>query len=157
MTDVPDDLSSVGKHRGNQPPTETGQEVRSPEGPDPQSTSATRTAALFQLLRHDTEGWLRLRVHSARADVSEETGDVKEVGQYRTVHTLRTALREESIAGTAGVFEDADSGEVLTDEHVTTDHAWIGQPRFQTITFFPSAEAASEYVDSLTDTSARTD
>jgi len=149
MTDVPDDLTSVGRHHGNEPPTETGQEVRSPSGPDPDSTPADPAPALFQLVRDTSPDRVQIRVHSPRADVPAPADGPEEIGQYRTVASLREALADAEIDGHAAVFEDVEAEKVLTDTDVTPDHAWIGQPRYETITFFADADAATEYADSL--------
>lgn len=149
MTDVPDDLTSVGRHHGNEPPTDTGQEVRSPSGPDPDSTPADPAPALFQLVRATNPDRVQIRVHSPRADVPAPEDGPDELGQYRTVEALRAALTDAEIDGHTAVFEDAAAEKVLTDADVTADHAWIGQPRYETITFFPDADAAKEYATGL--------
>jgi hypothetical protein len=149
MTDIPDDLTSVGSHHGNEPPTETGQEVRSPSGPDPDSTPADPAPALFQLVRGSDPDRVQIRVHSPRADVPAPEDDLEELGQYRTVEALRDALSDAAIDGDTAVFEDAEAEKVRTDTDVTPDHAWIGQPRYETITFFADADAADEYASRL--------
>jgi hypothetical protein len=149
MTDVPDDLTSVGRHRGNEPPTETGQEVRSPEGPDPETTPADPSPALFQVLRASDPNLVQIRVHSPRAEVPAPEEEVDEIGQYRTVDGLRDALTEAEIDSDWAVFVDAEANRVLTDANVTPDHAWIGRPRFETITFFADEDAAAEYTRGL--------
>jgi hypothetical protein len=151
MDDLPDDLTSVGSHHGNDPPTETGQEVRSPDGPDPDSSPASPAPALFQLVRDTAQDRLQIRVHSARTEAppTPDSEDVEEIGQYRSVDALRAALREESIEGRVAVFEDAESETVLTDERVTADHAWIGQPRYERITFVADEGDVSDYVSGL--------
>lgn len=146
MSDVPDDLTSVGRHHGNDPPTETGQEVRSPEGPDPESDPADPAPALFQLLRDSDTDRIQIRVHSPRAEVPSPEEGPDELGQYRTVNALRDALDEASIGGRTAVFEDAQTGKMLTDSDVSSDHAWIGQPRYEVVTFFPDQESANEYM-----------
>ena len=55
----------------------------------------------------------------------------------------------ESVSTRTAVFEDTEADRVLTDSNVTPDHAWIGRPRFETITFFVDEGAADEYVRSL--------
>lgn len=147
MSDLPDDLTDVGVHRGNQPPTETGQTVRSPEGPDPMASDAQPSRALYQVVRTSTEPRLTLRVHSARAEV-EEPEEGEEVGQYRTTDVLREALSAEGIAGTVAVFEDAKADRVLVDADVTAEHAWIGQPRYPTIAFFETRGEAEAFAES---------
>jgi hypothetical protein len=149
MTDVPDDLTDVGRHRGNDPPTDTGQEVRSPSGPDPDSTPADPAPALFQVVRAADPDRVQVRVHSPRADVPPPEDGPDELGQYRTVEALREALADAAIEGYTAVFEDAAADKVLTDADVTPDHAWIGQPRYETITFFADAAAADEYARGL--------
>ncbi|PSQ95205.1 MAG: hypothetical protein BRD55_11860 [Bacteroidetes bacterium SW_9_63_38] len=151
MDDLPDDLPSVGRHRGNDPPTETGKEVRSPEGPAPDSSPASPAPALFQLIHAPDRDRLQIRVHSARTEEPPmpDADDVTEIGQYRSVDDLRTALREKSIEGRVAVFEDAESETVLTDEDVTPSHAWIGQPRYERITFVADAGDVSDYVSGL--------
>lgn len=148
MSDVPDDLPSVGRHHGNQPPEETGQTVSSPEGPDPSAGSARPTPALFRLMRPDDDGDLRIQAYSPRADVPSPE-DVDEVGRHRTKEALREALATEDIDGWTGVFEDAEAGRVLTDE-VTPAHPWIGNPRYPVITLFADADAATAYADRTT-------
>jgi len=147
MTDVPDDLPSVGRHHGNQPPEETGQTVSSPEGPDPSAGAARPTPALFQLTRPD-DGRLRLRAYSPRAEVPAPD-DADEVGRHRTEEALREALAAEGIDGWTGVFEDAEADRVLTDE-VSSDHPWIGNPRYPTVTLFADADAAASYAERAT-------
>jgi hypothetical protein len=150
MTDLPDDLSAVGRHQGTDAPTETGKEVRCPEGPPPDSTPATPAPALFQLVRQPDADRLQIRVHSARAQVSvPEDGDVDELGQYRSVDDLRDALAEASIEGRTAIFEDAEADTVLTDADVSPTHAWIGQPRYERITFVADEGAVSDYVSEL--------
>lgn len=150
MNDLPDDLPSVGTHRGNEPPTETGQEVRSPMGPEPHSTPATPSTALFQLVRNTENGHIQIRVHPARAEVTApEDERTTEIGQYRSVDSLRIALDETGIAGTTAIFEDAEAENVLTDTDVAPTHPWIGQPRYERITFVPDEGAASDYVRGL--------
>lgn len=147
MSDLPDDLTDVGIHRGNQPPTETGQTVRSPEGPDPGGSDAQPSPALFQLVRVSTEPRLIVRAHSARAEV-EAPEDGEEVGTYRTPDALREALSAVGIADTTAVFEDADADRVLVDTDVTPEHTWIGQPRYPTIAFFETRDEAEAFADS---------
>lgn len=149
MSEIPDDLPAVGTHRGNEPPEETGQTVSSPEGPDPHADTAQPADALFQLLSDTSADRFQIRVHSARTHVEppEEAG-VHEVGQYRTVDALREALREASIDGWTGVFENPDAGRVLVDE-VSPTHSWIGADEYPTITFFPDADRASDYAATL--------
>ncbi len=150
MADLPDDLPAVGRHRGNDPKPDTGQEVRSPEGPDPESNPASPAPALFQLVRGPDHDRLQIRVHSARTeDPPSPEEDVEELGQYRSVEALREALRDESIDGRTAVFEDADTETVLTDDDVTPDHAWIGQPRYERITFVTDEDAVADYVSGL--------
>jgi len=150
MTDLPDDLTSVGRHRGSEAPTETGKEVRCPEGPPPDSTPATPAPALFQLVHQPDADWLQIRVHSARAQIPapEEEGP-DELGQYRSVEDLREALADASIEGRTAIFEDAEADKVLTDTDVSPDHTWIGQPRYERITFVEDEGAVSDYVSEL--------
>lgn len=147
MSDLPDDLTDVGVHRGNEPPTETGQTVRSPEGPDPEASDAQPSPALFQLVQTSTEPRLTVRAHSARAEV-EEPEDGDEVGRYRTPDALREALSEVGIAGMVAVFEDAEANRVLVDADVTPEHAWIGQKRYPTIAFFETRDEAEAFAES---------
>lgn len=150
MTDLPDDLTSVGRHHGNDPPTDTGQEVRSPEGPDPGSTPATPAPALFQVVRQPAADRVQIRVHSARANISPpEDKSTEEIGQYRSVDDLRAALSDADVGGRVAVFEDAESDTVLTDADVRPDHPWIGQPRYERITFVPDEGDVSDYVSGL--------
>lgn len=149
MSDVPDDLTSIGRHRGNEPPTETGQEVRSPSGPEPDAKPADPSRALFQVVRASDR--LQIRVHSPRAQVPAPEEDLSEVGQYRTADALRSALEEVEIDGWTAVFEDAQTGKVLTDPDATADHAWIGNPRYETITFFADEDAANDYLSGRND------
>ena len=150
MDDLPDDLTSVGSHQGNQPPTETGQEVRSPSGPDPDSTPATPAPALFQVIRDTEQDRIQIRVHSARAQVTAPDADqIEEIGQYRSVDELRTALRDGTIEDRTAIFEDAKADKVLTHADVSADHPWIGQSRYERITFVPDETAVSDYVSEL--------
>lgn len=150
MDDLPDDLPSVGSHHGNQPPTDTGQEVRSPSGPAPDSMPASRAPALFQVVRDAAQDRLQIRVHSARAHVSPpEAEDLEEIGQYRSVDDLRTALHDLSIEDRTAIFEDAETDKVMTDAEVSADHPWIGQPRYERITLVSDEAAVSDYVSGL--------
>ena len=144
MTDIPDDLTDVGTHHGNQPPPDTGQTVRSPAGPDPEAGEAQPAPALFQMVRDPSESRLTVHAHSARAEV-EAPDEGTDVGQYRTVEALREALSEEGIEGSAAVFEDAEADRTLVETEVTADHAWIGQSRYPTITFFEREEDARKF------------
>jgi len=144
MTDIPDDLTDVGAHHGNDPPPETGQTVRSPEGPDPSASEARPSPALFQLVRVPSENRLTVHAHSARAEVSAPD-EREEVGKYRTEEALREALADENIDGRVAVFEDAETDRRLVEADVTSDHAWIGQPRYPTIAVFESAEEAESF------------
>lgn len=146
MADIPDDLTTVGIHHGNDPPPETGQTVRSPEGPDPSATDASPSPALFQVVRTPSENRLTVRAHSARAEVSAPEGGT-EVGTYRTEDALREALADEGVGGMAAVFEDAEANRTLVETDVTADHAWIGQLRYPTITFFETVEEAKTFAD----------
>ena len=146
MTDIPDDLTTVGIHHGNDPPPETGQTVRSPEGPDPSASDASPSRALFQVVRTPSENRLTVRAHSARAEVSApEEGE--EVGTYRTEDALREALADEGVDGMGAVFEDAEANRVLVETDVTADHAWIGQLRYPTIAFFETVAEAEAFAD----------
>lgn len=147
MSDIPDDLTAIGTHHGNEPPPDTGQSVRSPEGPDPGSEPVKISDALFQLIRDPDypNGRLEVRTYTARAVVSEPD-EGEEVGQYRTVEALREVLGDVSIEGTTAVFEDAEAGRFLVDPEVRPDHAWIGQARYPRITFFADQEAATQFV-----------
>ena len=149
MSEIPDDLPAVGTHRGNDSPEEIGQTISSPEGPDPSGQAARPADALFQLLSDSSADRVQIRVHSARTHLDppeEETFD--EVGQYRTVDALREALDDIGISGWTGVFENPSAGRALTAE-VSADHSWIGSENYTTITFFPEADAASDYADTL--------
>lgn len=146
MADIPEDLTSIGTHRGNQPPTKTGQTVRSPDGPDPRDKPAEASPALYQLVRSPEEDRLQIRTHSPRA-VVPEPDDGEEVGQYRTVQALREALDELSLEGWTAVFEDTEANRALVEPDVHSDHAWIGQPRYPTITFFEDDEAANQFAE----------
>ena len=149
MSDTPDDLPSVGTHRGNDSPGDLGQTISSPEGPDPSPGTAHPADALFQLVTSASGDRVQMRVHSARTHVSPpaET-DREEIGQYRTVDALRDALDEAGIEGWTGVFENPSAGRVLTAE-VSPDHSWIGSEEYTTITFFPEADAAADYAATL--------
>lgn len=146
MTDIPSDLTDIGTHHGNQPPTETGQTVRSPEGPDPSTTDARPTSALFQVIRPPSEDRLTVQVHSARAEVSSPD-EGEEVDTHRTEEALRNALSDLEVDGWAAVFEDSEADHILVDTDVSTDHAWIGQPQYSTITFFADADAATTFAE----------
>ncbi|MFB6273414.1 MAG: hypothetical protein ABEL51_11025 [Salinibacter sp.] len=144
MTDIPDDLTDVGAHHGNDPPPETGQTVRSPEGPDPSAADAQPSPALFQVIRASSPKRLVVRAHSARAEVSaSEEGE--EEGRYRTVAALRAALADEGIDEMAAVFDDAETDRRLVESDVSADHVWIGQPRYPTITFFQAHKDARAF------------
>lgn len=147
MTDIPDDLSDVGAHQGNPPPSETGQTVRSPEGPDPAASEAQPSPALFQVVRSPDDDRITVRAHSPRAEVdAPDAGD--EMGRYRTPEELRTALASHDRGeGAVAVFVDAEADRVLVVEEVTADHAWIGQPRYPTVALFASHDAAEAYAE----------
>lgn len=142
MSDIPEDLTDVGTHHGNQPPPDTGQTVRSPEGPDPNAGTAQPSPALFQVIRGPSEDRLTVRTHSARAEMSPPD-EGEELDQYRTVDGLQSALSEADIEGWSAVFEDTEADRVLVETDVTAEHAWIGQPRYSTIHFFANAEDAA--------------
>lgn len=146
MADIPDDLTDVGAHRGNEPPPKTGQTVRSPEGPDPSGADAQRSPALFQVVREVSENRLTVQAHSARAEL-EDPEEGEEVGRYRTSEALQEALSDVGIDGKAAVFEDIEADHVLVETDVSADHAWIGQPRYPTITFFETAEDAEAFAE----------
>ncbi|MFB6231373.1 MAG: hypothetical protein ABEL04_09465 [Salinibacter sp.] len=146
MADIPSDLTDVGTHHGNQPPTETGQTVRSPEGPDPSTADAQPSSALFQVVRAPSEDQLKIRVHSARAEPSPPD-EGEEIGTYRTEEALRKVLADANVDGWAAVFEDLEADRVLVDTDVNADHAWIGQARYSTITLFADAEAATTFAE----------
>lgn len=147
MSDIPDDLTSVGRHHGGDPPEKTGQTVSSPEGPDPSASQAEPSPALFRLVRRADADQLQIRVHSPRAELSEIEDDAEELGQYRTAEALRDALADAGIDGWTGVFEDAEANRVLSDT-VAPDHVWIGQPRYERITLFADPNAAADYAES---------
>jgi len=92
---------------------------------------------------------VQVRVHSPRTEVSVPEDGPEDLGQYRTVDALRDALMDAEIDGRTTVFEDTKDHRILTDSDVTADHAWIGRPRFETITFFAREDAAVEYVRGL--------
>lgn len=148
MADLPDDLPSVGRHQGNELPPEIG---GAPDGPDPDSSPASPIHALFQLVRDTAHDRLQIRVHSARAEdpPDPDADEAEALGQYRSVDDLRAALRKESIADRIAVFEDAETETVLTDDDVTPEHAWIGNPRYERITFVAGEGDISAYVSSL--------
>lgn len=146
MADLPDDLTDVGSHHGNEPPPETGQTVRSPEGPDPSASDAHPAPALFQVVRGPDENRVTVQAHSARAEVPAPD-EGKEMGQYRTVEALREALETAEIDGWAAVFEDTEADRVLVEPDVTADHTWIGQPRYATITLFADPDDATAFAE----------
>lgn len=144
MADIPDDLTDVGTHHGKDAPTETGQTVRSPEGPDPGAEEAQATQALFQIVRAPSGDQISVELHSPRAELSApEEGE--ELGQYRAVDALRNALAEAGIDGWTAVFEDPDARAPIVSSDVTPDHSWIGQRNYRTITFFADPEAARTF------------
>ncbi len=146
MADLPDDLSDVGTHRGNDPETETGQTVRSPTGPDPNATEAQPAPGLFVMVRAASGEWLSIQAHSARAEVAEpDDGD--EVGRYRSVEALRDALADAGMDGSVAVFEDAEADRVLVEDDVSAHHAWIGKPRYPRITLFRDADEADAFAE----------
>lgn len=146
MSDIPEDLSAVGTHRGNPSPNDIGQTVGSPEGPDPEAQSAQPAAALFQVVRASSGTRIQVRIHPPRAQVPPPEDETEEMGQFRTVEGLRDALSDASIEGWIGVFEDEEADRTLTDE-VTPDHPWIGQDRYRTVTLFADPEAAAAYAE----------
>lgn len=144
MADIPDDLTDVGTHHGKDAPTETGQTVRAPEGPDPEAEEAQTTKALFRVVCTPSGDRISVELHSPRAALSApEEGD--EIGQYRTVDALRKALAEAGIDGWTAVFEDPDASAPIVASDVTTDHTWIGQGNYRRITFFADPEAARTF------------
>jgi hypothetical protein len=146
MADIPSDLTDVGTHHGNQPPTETGQTVRSPEGPDPSTADAQPSSALFQVVRAPSGDRLKIRVHSARTKTSPPD-EGEEIGTYRTAEALRSALADANVDGWTGVFEDPEADRVLVDPDVTADHVWIGQARYSTVTLFADDYAATTFAE----------
>jgi len=146
MADLPEDLSGVGTHRGNDPAPETGQTVRSPTGPDPNATEAQPAPALFVVVQAASGDRLSIRAHSARADVSAPE-DGEEVGRYRTVEALRRGLAGVEMDADVAVFEDAEADRVLVEEDVSADHAWIGKPRYPRITLFQNSDAAHAFAE----------
>jgi hypothetical protein len=146
MVDLPDDLPDVGAHRGKNPPEETGQTVRSPEGPDPSASRARSIEALFQVIRGPAHGRLVIRAHPARAEATApETGD--EVGQFRTAAALRDALADVGLEEWVAVFEDAQADRMHVDDDVTAHHAWLGRARYSTVAFFETIEEARSFAD----------
>ena len=146
MAGLPEDLSAIGTHRGNDPEPETGQTVRSPTGPDPNATEAQPAPALFRVVRASSGDRLSIRAHSARAEVpAPEDGD--EVGRHRTVEALRDALADLGLDEYVAVFEDAEADRVLVEEDVSADHAWVGQLRYPRVTFFRDLDAARAFAD----------
>lgn len=150
--DLPDDLTAQGSHRAHPPPNDTGRTVRSPTGPDPAQGSATVTPALFQVMEgahDDTSGRIRIRTHPPRRVVEDADDGYREVAQARTPGDLRDALSDLPDRADHAVFEVHDDGEVYVEPDASLDHPWLAQPRYDVVTFFPSAEAAQEYTDGL--------
>ncbi|WP_232798069.1 hypothetical protein [Salinibacter altiplanensis] len=144
MAALPEDLSGVGTHRGNNPESETGQTVRSPTGPDPNATEAQPAPGLFLVVRAPSEERLSIQAHSAQAEV-DGPDDGDEVGRYRTVDALRAALADLEMSEYVAVFEDAEANRVLVEDDVSGQHAWIGTPRYPQITLFREAEKARAF------------
>lgn len=148
MTDVPDDLTSEGTHRGNEPPADTGRTVRSPEGPDPGSGSANEAPALFQLMTEVEGDSVRVRIHPPRRMVDTADEGYEELAQVYTPDDLRKAVEELPADEYHIVYEAPDRSEVRT-ETARLDNASLYKPTYDLATLFQSSEAASEYVDSL--------
>ena len=146
MADLPDDLSDVGTHRGNDPEPETGQTVRSPTGPDPNATEAQPAQGLFVVVRASSGEWLSIQAHSARAEVAGPD-EGEEVGQYRSVEALRDALADADMNEHVAVFEDAEADRVLVEDDVSAHHAWIGKPRYPRVTLFRDADEANAFAE----------
>ena len=146
MVDLPDDLPDVGAHRGDNPPEETGQTVRSPRGPDPSTSRARPAEALFQVIRDPAHGRLAVRAHPPRAEATApETGD--EVGQFRTAEALRDALADVGLEEWVAVFEDAQADRMHVDDDVTAHHAWLGRARYSAVVFFETIEEARSFAN----------
>lgn len=144
MDDIPDDLTDVGKHQGGDAPTETGQTVRSPTGPDPGTEEASPSHALFQVVGTPAGERLTVQTYPPRTDVPPpDDGD--EVGQYRTVDALRDGLADAGIEGWTAVFHDEETDRTIVSSDVTADHPWIGNPRYATVHLFADADAAQDY------------
>lgn len=152
MTDVPDDLTTEGTHRGNEPPEDTGRTVRSPEGPDPSTGSAQETPALFQVMRAaddaDRSGF-RIRTHPPRRVVEDADDGYEEVAQVHTPDSLREVLGDLPEGPYHVVFEVHDDGEVYVEHDAALDHPWLFKPRYDLATLFPTADAASAYAEGL--------
>jgi hypothetical protein len=145
MMDIPDDLNDPGRHRGNDPPPDTGRTVRSPGGPDPGSGSATPTPARYQLLRHTDADRFRLRAHPPRAVVDGVDDGYEEVGQYGTPGAVQDALADLPERPYHIVFEVGDGDEVFLERDSARDHPWLGNPEYAVATFFTDPDAAAEY------------
>jgi len=147
MTDLPDDLSDVGTHRGNDPEPETGQTVRSPTGPDPNATEAQPALGLFVVVRAPSGQRLSIQAHSPQAEVGEPD-DGEEVGRYHSVEALRDALVDTAeMDAYVAVFEDAEADRVLVEDDVSARHPWIGKPRYPRITLFRDGEEADAFAE----------
>lgn len=154
MTDVPDDLTSEGTHRGNEPPSDTGRTVRSPEGPDPGSGSAKEAPALFQVMKAADGEPIRVRLHPPRRMVGTTDDGYEEIAQVYTPEDLRKALEDQAADQDAAVddyhivYESHDPAEVRT-ESAHLDDAALYRPTYDVATLFRSSEDASTYADSL--------
>ena len=146
MADLPDDLSDVGTHRGNDPEPETGQTVRSPTGPDPNATEAQPALSLFVVVRAPSGKRLSIQAHSPQAEVAGPD-EGEEVGRYRTVEALREALADTEMDEYVAVFEDVEANRVLVEDDVSARHAWIGKLRYPRITLFQDAEEAGAFAE----------
>ncbi len=147
MTEIPDDLTSEGTHRGNAPPNDTGRTVRSPEGPDPGSGSAHEAAALFQLMTQVEGDTARIRLHPPRRMVDSADEGYEEIAQVYTPDDLREAVEELPADEYHIVYEAPDRHEICT-ETARLDDAGLYRPTYELATLFPSSEAASDYVAS---------
>lgn len=146
---IPDDLSTEGAHRANDPPNDTGGTTRSPTGPDPASGSAEVTPALFQVMQGRSEESIRVRVHPPRRVVEDADEEYEDVAQVRTPDALREVLGDLPDAEYHAVFEVHDTGRAYVEHQTSLDHPWLFPPEYDLATFFRSADAAAEYAEGL--------
>ena len=156
MSDVPDDLTTEGRHRGASPSSDTGRTVRSPTGPDPGSGSAHKIPALFQVMTADgdaTADRIRIRTHPPRRVVDDVDDGFEEVAQTSTPDDLSDVLDELPDMKYYMVFEtsgdDETETEVLVEERAALDHPWLFENRYDVVTLFPSSEDGAAYAEQV--------
>lgn len=147
MSDVPDDLTTEGTHRGGDPPEDTGRTVRAPDGPDDGAKDARTTPARFQLMKHKDALRYRVRAFPPRTVVSDADDGYTEVDQFTHPDDLREALVDLPDATFTIVFEDPDADAPFVERTTSATHPWLGKPQYDVATLFTDPEAAQAYAE----------